>query len=42
MVDVDGAEHWYSECAKCHRMFRDGPETAGVCPCGHENTFVDE
>lgn len=26
------------ECATCHSMFRDAPDTAGVCPhCGHEN-----
>lgn len=43
MVDVDGAEHWITECSKCHAMFRDSPEICGVCTrCGHENTFVDE
>lgn len=30
-----------SECTKCHRMFRDGPDTAGVCPCGYANTADD-
>ncbi|AYD84009.1 hypothetical protein KDW72_gp45 [Mycobacterium phage Grizzly] len=36
------AEHWIAECEKCHKMFRDSPETDGVCPhCGHENTFPD-
>ena len=31
-----------SECAECFAMFRDAPDTAGVCPhCGHENTYKD-
>lgn len=32
-----------SECIRCRSMFRDAPDTAGVCPhCGHENTFDDD
>lgn len=34
---------WISECTQCRAMFRDSPETAGVCPhCGHENHYSDE
>lgn len=32
---------WISECGKCGRQFRDDAETAGVCPCGRENTYDD-
>lgn len=36
---------YVTECANphCGRMFRDAPDTAGVCPnCGHENGHDDE
>lgn len=42
MTFADGAEHWVTECEECRAIFRDGPETAGVCVhCGHENAFSD-
>lgn len=40
---ADAGQHWITECAGCFAMFRDSPETAGVCPhCGHENDYSDE
>ncbi|WP_165612383.1 hypothetical protein [Mycolicibacterium porcinum] len=31
-----------TECATCGTRFRDDPDTAGVCPNGHENQQTDE
>lgn len=32
-----------TECAKCHKMFRETESTCGVCPhCGHENGPDDD
>ncbi|AYD84632.1 hypothetical protein SEA_PAITO_47 [Mycobacterium phage Paito] len=42
-ADAGHSAHWISECSKCLAIFRDSPETAGVCPrCGHENHYSDE